>query len=482
MSPRPETFTIVIFGAGGDLALRKLFPSIFQLSRWGHLPSAWRVIGVGRAGYTHEQFRRYVRDRVIELSPESVDDRQSFDEFCEQLFYVNTELDEPGGYISLYNEIMRTRGDDGGCSNLLFYLSTPPSLAPVIVRNLVTAGLGGREHPCPGWRKIVVEKPFGHDLKSARELNSILEEAFDENQIYRIDHYLGKEPVQNIMVFRFSNGMFEPLWNRQYIEQVQITIAEDFGIRSRGAYYEESGLLRDIVQNHGLQLLAAIAMEPPVELSPDSIRDEKSKVLRSLRLFSRETVHDSVVTGQYEGYLGEKGVAPDSKVETFAFVKFMVDNWRWSGVPFYMKAGKCLGRTVTEIVLTFKCPPQNFYGKYGTAACTPNQVVLGIQPDETVAIRFGTKRPGEELVTDPVFMKFDYRTSFAEKGLTPYHRLLLDAVAGNQMNFIRRDSLERSWTIVDSIRDSLDGILPDRYPVHSWGPESDERIYEPSPD
>jgi glucose-6-phosphate 1-dehydrogenase len=478
MSTRLDNFTLIIFGAGSDLAARKLFPSIYQLFRWGHLPESWRLIGVGRAGNTHELFRRYVFDRVMELSPESVDDRQHFDQFCERLFYVNAELDEPEGYTALYDEVMRNRGEEGVCNNLLFYLSTPPSLAPAIVGNLVRAGLGGRGHSCPGWRKIIVEKPFGHDLQSARELNLQLEEAFDEHQIYRIDHYLGKEPVQNIMVFRFSNGMFEPLWNRQYIAQVQITIAEEFGIRGRGAYYEEAGLLRDIVQNHALQLLASVAMEPPVELSPDAIRDEKSKVLRSIRLFDRETVHGSVVLGQYEGYRQEKGVAPDSNVETFASARFMLDNWRWSGVPFFMKAGKFLGRTVTEIVITFRCPPQNFYGERGTAACTPNQVILGIQPDETVAIRFGTKRPGEEMVTDPVFMKFDYRNSFAERGLTPYHRLLLDAIDGNQMNFIRRDSVERAWTIVDSIRDALAGTVPDPYPVHSWGPDSSQRIYE----
>ncbi|NTU68732.1 MAG: glucose-6-phosphate dehydrogenase [Chlorobiaceae bacterium] len=481
MSRRLDNFTVVIFGAGSDLASRKLFPSIYQLFRWGHLPESWRLIGVGRAGYSHEGFRRFVFDRVMELSPDSVDDRPHFELFCERLFYVNAELDQPEGYVALYDEIISTHVGDGACNNLLFYLSTPPSLAPAIVGNLVRVGLGGRGATCPGWRKIVVEKPFGHDLQSARALNVMLEDAFDEHQIYRIDHYLGKEPVQNIMVFRFSNGMFEPLWNRQYIAQVQITIAEEFGIRGRGAYYEEAGLLRDIVQNHGLQLLAAVAMEPPVELCADAIRDEKAKVLRSIRLFEQETVHPSVVLGQYDGYREEKGVGPDSTVETFASLKFMVDNWRWSGVPFFMKAGKALGRTVTEIVITFRCPPQNFYGEFGAAACTPNQVILGIQPEETVAIRFGTKRPGEEMVTDPVFMKFDYRDLFAEKGLTPYHRLLLDAIEGNQMNFIRRDSVERSWKIVDSLRAALAGIVPDPYPVHSWGPESAGRIYEPSP-
>ncbi|NTU57405.1 MAG: glucose-6-phosphate dehydrogenase [Chlorobiaceae bacterium] len=476
MSGHLDNFTIIIFGAGGDLASRKLFPSVYQLARWGHLPPAYRVIGVGRAGQSHEGFRSFVKERVMALSPESIDDHDRFDEFCNRLFYVNVDLDKVEGYHALHDEIMNARGE-GVCNNLLFYLSTPPSLAPGIVHNLVLAGLGGRNRPCSGWRKIVVEKPFGHDLKSAVELNGLLEDAFEERQIYRIDHYLGKEPVQNIMVFRFSNGMFEPLWNRQYIEQVQITIAEEFGIRGRGAYYEEAGLLGDIIQNHGLQLLAAIAMEPPVELSPEAIRDEKAKVLRSVRLFSSESVHGSVVLGQYEGYRLEKGVAADSRVETCASVKFHLDNWRWSGVPFYMKAGKSLSRTVTEIVITFKCPPQNFYAISGAPSCTPNQVILGIQPDETVAIRFGTKRPGEEMVTDPVFMKFDYRTSFAEKGLTPYHRLLLDAIAGDQMNFIRRDSVERSWTVIDSIREAIGDEAPEPYPVNSWGPESSVRIY-----
>lgn len=477
MTGRLDNFTIVIFGAGSDLASRKLFPSIYQLARWGHMPRSYRVIGVGRAGQSHDEFRRFVYDRVMTLSPEAVDDEVHFMEFCSNLFYVNADLDRPEGYYALSNEIMDAKGQEGVCSNLLFYLSTPPSLAPSIIRNIELVGLGGRGYRCPGWRKIIVEKPFGHDLESARELNAILEEAFDEGQTYRIDHYLGKEPVQNIMVFRFSNGMFEPLWNRRYIEQVQITIAEDFGIRGRGGYYEEAGLLRDIVQNHGLQLLAAVAMEPPVDLSADSVRDEKAKVLRSMRRFDRETIERSVVLGQYEGYHLEKGVAPGSRVETYAAARFHIDNWRWSDVPFYMKAGKCLGRTVTEIVMTFKCPPQNFYGPSKAASCTPNQIILGIQPDETVAIRFGAKRPGEEMVTDPVYMKFDYRTSFAEKGLTPYHRLLLDAIAGDQLNFIRRDSVEHSWAIIDSMRAALSGMSPEPYAVNSWGPESTGRIY-----
>jgi len=468
MNGKPGNLTIVIFGADGDLASRKLFPSIFQLDRWGHMPEHFRVIGVGRRDLTHGVFRDFVRDRLLEHSPEAAGDTGQLNAFCDLFFYVNVDLRNPEAYLALREKIMED--ETGG--NLLFYLSVPPSLAPPVVRNLADAGLGGREPDAPGWRKLVAEKPYGHDLESARELNCVIEEVFDESQVYRIDHYLGKEPVQNIMVFRFSNGIFEPLWNRRYIGQVQITIAEDFGIRGRGGYYEEAGLLRDIIQNHGLQLLAAIAMEPPVDLSAESIRDEKSKILRSVRHFAPDTIRQSVVTGQYDGYLSEKGVAPDSRVETFAAVKFHIDNWRWSGVPFYMKAGKNLAKHVTEIVITFRCPPQNFYGSLGTATCTPNQVVLGIQPDETVAIRFGTKRPGEQMATDPVFMKFDYRETFPGEQLTPYHRLLLDAIEGNQMNFIRKDNVEHSWQIIDSLRDSLDGITPECYPPHSWGPDA----------
>ncbi|NTV66078.1 MAG: glucose-6-phosphate dehydrogenase [Chlorobaculum sp.] len=477
MSGTLDNFTIVIFGASSDLASRKLFPSIFQLARWGHMPESFRLIGVGRQEMSHDEFRQSVRERLMEHSPEAATDAARLDAFCRRLFYARVDLDDPAGYARLRDEIMSDEGNGRTCRNLMFYLSIPPSLAPTVVRNLGAAGLGGRERSCAGWRKLVAEKPYGHDLESAHELNRVIDEVFEERQVYRIDHYLGKEPVQNIMVFRFSNGIFEPLWNRQYIAQVMITIAEDFGIRGRGGYYEEAGLLRDIIQNHGLQLLAAIAMEPPVDLEADSIRDEKSKILRSVRRFNLDSVLDSVVLGQYEGYVAEKGVAPESKVETFAAVKFHIDNWRWSGVPFYMKAGKNLAKSVTEIVITFRCPPQNYYGPYGGAACsTPNQVVLGIQPDETVAIRFGAKRPGEQMITDPVFMKFDYRETFQGEGLTPYHRLLLDAIEGNQMNFIRKDSVEHSWAIIDSLKDSIDGQAPELYPVHSWGPES-SRIY-----
>ncbi|MEI6651918.1 MAG: glucose-6-phosphate dehydrogenase [Chlorobiaceae bacterium] len=477
MQLKPDNCSVIIFGANSDLAARKLFPSLYELAQWGNLPDDYRIIGVGRGDLSHAEFRLTVQEKMGRLFPETLQDEAAFRLFSDRLFYVKVDLAEIDGYHALYHELMDVPEQLGICKNLLFYLATPPSLAPVIVRNMKEAGLGEQEGICGGWRKIIVEKPYGSNLQTARELNSVIGKVFSEKRVFRIDHYLGKETVQNIMVFRFSNGIFEPLWNRNNIANVAITIAEDFGIRDRGAFYEEAGLLRDIMQNHALQLLAAVAMEPPVDFSADAVRDEKAKVLRSIRPFNTCNVEQSVVLGQYEGYRAEKNVAPESTVETFAAIKFFVDNWRWKDVPFFVKAGKNLAETVTEIVITFKCPPQNYFGPAESCSYTANQVIMRIQPEETIAIKFGAKRPGEAVITDPVYMRFDYKTSFTEAGLTPYHRLLLDAMAGEQMNFIRQDSVEYSWSIVDSIRDAVGAQPPESYLVHSRGPESVERIY-----
>ncbi|MEI6846679.1 MAG: glucose-6-phosphate dehydrogenase [Chlorobiaceae bacterium] len=477
MPVKLDNFSIVIFGANGDLAARKLFPSLYELALWGQMPDEYRIIGVGRSAFSHEEFRSLVHGKLALFAPGIVRDEAAIQKISQRLFYVRTDFEDVEGYYLLYEELMSFSGESGICTNLLFYLSTPPALAQVIVRNLSQAGLGERKISCGGWRKIIVEKPYGRNLQTARELNRVIGDVFSEERIFRIDHYLGKETVQNIMVFRFSNGIFEPLWNRHYIANVAITIAEDFGIRDRGVFYEETGLLRDIMQNHALQLLAAVAMEPPVDFSADSVRDEKAKVLRSIRHFTPDNVAESVVLGQYEGYCSEKNVFPDSKVETFAAVKFFIDNWRWKDVPFFVKAGKNLAETVTEIVITFKCPPQNFFGTPESCSYTANQVILRIQSEETIAIRFGVKRPGEEVITDPVYMKFDYKTSFTESGMTPYHRLLLDAMAGEQMNFIRQDSVEQSWAIIDSIRSAVNESQLDFYAIHSRGPESVQRLY-----
>ena len=471
MDQQLDNFTFVLFGAEGDLSSRKLLPSLYQLARWNQLPDKYKVIGVSRSEIGHDGFRAYAKKSIQEHVSGAVTNTEALDLFCESLYYVCTDLTEAKGYMLLRHEVDTMVASESSCSNLLFYLATPPGLAPHIIDNLEKAGLGGKSKNCKGWRKIVIEKPYGFDLKTARELDAIVGRVFHEEQVYRIDHYLGKEPVQNILVFRFSNGMFEPLWNRQYIDNICITIAENFGVRTRGAYYEKSGLLRDIIQNHGLQLLAAIAMEPPVDLNADAVHDEKEKVFRSLRPLTKENVRDHVVLGQYEGYRSEKDVAPDSTVETFAAIRWSVDNWRWKGVPFSMKAGKNLAKRVTEIAITFKCPPQNFFGPPDSCSYTANQIIIQIQPEETIAIRFGTKRPGKELVTDPVFMRFDYKTSFGHGKMTPYQRLLLEAMAGDQMNFIRQDAVESSWKVIDSIRESMKGVVPEPYPVHSWGPE-----------
>ena len=477
MQDKPDNFTAVIFGASSDLAARKLYPSLYELAEWGHLPAEYRIIGVGRSSLSHEEFRSLVHEKLLTFSPAIVLDESRFKAFCSRLFYVRLDFKDSDSYKNLYKAVMAVSPETGLCEHILYYLATPPDLAPVIVRNLDLAGLGGNKESCGGWRKIIVEKPYGKNLQTARELNVVIGEVFSEDRIFRIDHYLGKEPVQNIMVFRFSNGIFEPLWTRNYIANVEITIAEDFGIRDRGAFYEEAGLLRDIIQNHALQLLAAVAMEPPVDLSADSVRDEKAKVLRSIRPFTVDSAGESVMLGQYEGYRSEKNVAPNSTVETFAALKFYVDNWRWKDVPFFVKAGKNLAETVTRIVITFKCPPQNYFGPAESCSYTANQVILSIQPEETIALRFGAKRPGEAVITDPVYMKFDYKTSFTEAGMTPYHRLLLDAIAGEQMNFIRQDSVEHSWAIIDAIRVAVNGVPPELYPIHSHGPDSAERIY-----
>lgn len=477
MQEKPDNCTIVIFGAHSDLAARKLFPSFYELALWGHLPDEYRILGVGRAALSHKEFRSLVREKMVALFPDLLRDEAAYARFSARLFYVGVDFAEREEYHALQKAIMSGEADSATCRNILFYLATPPALAPIIVRNLQYVRLGEKDVSLPGWRKIIVEKPYGRNLQTARELNTVIGEVFHEERIFRIDHYLGKETVQNIMVFRFSNGIFEPLWNRHYIANVSITIAEKFGIRDRGSFYEGAGLLRDIMQNHALQLLASVAMEPPVDFSAESVRDEKAKLLRSIRPFTPEHAAQSIVLGQYDGYRSEKNVAPDSTVETFAAIKFFVDNWRWKDVPFFVKAGKNLAETVTEIVITFKCPPQNYFGPAESCSYTANQVILRIQPEETIALKFGAKRPGEAVITDPVFMKFDYKTSFDEVGATPYHRLLLDAMAGEQMNFIRQDSVEYAWAIIDSIREAVGTQPPESYLLYSWGPESVQGIY-----
>ncbi len=476
-----DNFTIVIFGALGDLTARKLMPSIFELAGLNRLSQHYRIICAGRQPFTDDSYREMIKEKVQALSPGVIENKEDFEIFCKNMFYVQMDFTDNSSCRNLKEEI---EANEFVCHNIIYYLATPPGVAPDIIRNLHSSGLGGREQSCEGSRKIIIEKPYGSDLHSAKKLNQIVGDVFNEDQIYRIDHYLAKETVQNLLVFRFANGIFEPLWDRRYISHVEITIAEDFGIRHRGKYYEVAGLIRDIIQNHGLQLLSFIAMEPPVSIEADDIRNEKVKVFRSIRMMDPDEMKESVVIGQYEGYRSEDNVSSDSTVETFAAIKFLIDNWRWKDIPFYMRAGKCLSKTITEIVINFKLPPYDFFRRQQDTctitnpdACVrTNRVILQIQPEESISISFGAKRPGEELIADTVLMEFDYRKSFETEGMTPYHRLLIDAIIGDQTRFIRKDGVERCWEIIDNIRSTIQDQEPLIYKEQTWGPVASNQL------
>ncbi|MBU2591084.1 MAG: glucose-6-phosphate dehydrogenase [Nitrospinae bacterium] len=477
MDTRLDNFTIVIFGATGDLTARKLLPALYELSKLGELAPNYKIIAFSRKDFNSQTFREDVGIRFKKISSHLIEDDNHFAEFCNHIFYVRGDYYDESTYVALKEEIAARDNKDKTCDNVVFYLATPPILATPIVRNLQVVGLSGLEGGCYGWRKIIVEKPFGYDLQGAMALNNLLYEGFKEKQIYRIDHYLAKETVQNILAFRFGNGLFEYLWNRNYIENVEITIAEDFGIRDRGAYYEGAGLLRDIIQNHALQVLALIAMEPAVTMDANFIRDEVVKVLRSVRRFKKDDLDDNIVLGQYEGYKREGSVAPDSIVETFAAIKFYLDNWRWQGVPFYVRAGKSLAKSVTTIAIQFKSPPHNVFGIRDKDR-QMNQLVIEIQPEEKISLHFGAKIPGESMKLEPVSMTFDYKTSFKQESLEAYHRLLGDVIIGDQTRFVRKDCVEVSWSIVDNIYKVYEGRTPYPYKIGSWGPAEADKLIE----
>lgn len=467
-----DNFTMIIFGATGDLSARKLMPSLIKLARLNRLSATWRIIGAGRTAYSNSEYRAHMYNQLKELAGPEMADQEYLTVFCDHLEYITLDYQEVAGYHELARAIQAPQDRCGICDNLLFYIATPPSVAPAIVKNLAAVHLNGQSGCNKGWRKIILEKPYGSDYGSAKDLDDAVASVFQENQIYRVDHYLAKETTQNLLIFRFSNGIFEPLWNRNYIDRVVITIAEDFGVRHRGEYYEEAGLIRDVIQNHGLQLLALMAMEPPVKMKAEAIRDERVKVLRAIRRGSTNSQSDAVF-GQYVGYQTEPKVASDSRVETFAQLTFYVDNWRWKDVPFIICAGKNMPKTITEIQVDYQKPPHFFMGMDGDG--TANQVIFTIQPEERIAIKFGTKRPGESLITDPVNMCFDYRDVYTDKGLSAYHRLLIDAIEGDQTRFIRRDEVLASWKIIDSIRAAQAQSAPLPYAPGTWGPLGTER-------
>jgi glucose-6-phosphate 1-dehydrogenase len=468
---------LVIFGANGDLTKRKLLPALYRLAYDRRLAAGFAVLGVSRTPMTDDEFRQKMCAAVKEFREDSPFDEDVWNAFAQGLFYMAGDIYDAAMYTAMdarLKEIEAARHTGG---NALFYLSTQPSQYIPIAQGLGAANLGKGS----GWRRIVVEKPFGHDLASARELSDQLHNAFAEPEVYRIDHYLGKETVQNILAFRFGNGIFEPLWNRRYVNHVQITAAESIGVEGRGAYYQEAGSLRDMIQNHLVQVLATVAMEPSATFRATSVRDERSKLLRSIRVMTPEEVMQNTVPGQYgpariggedvPGFRQETGVKPDAQTDTYAAVTFLVDNWRWAGVPFYLRSGKRLPKRVTEIAIQFnEAPLTIFEGNQDNTV--PNLLILRIQPEEGISLKFLSKRPGAGMKLRPVSMDFNYGSSFGERSPSAYETLLLDAMLGDATLYTRQDMVEASWAVVDAIQHVWDDRKFDfpNYAAGTWGP------------
>ena len=479
--------SIVIFGASGDLTARKLIPALYHLIKDQQLPSAFRVIGFARREKTDDSWRAELRTALDQFSRTQPVDEAVWTEFAKNLVYCMGDLTDTAAYAKL-EQTLNGLGNPTLRNNLLFYLATSPSQFGEVAEQLHNAKLLERNGGA-GWQRLVVEKPFGHDLASAQTLNNELTRFAHEQQVFRIDHYLGKETVQNILMFRFSNSIFERLWNRDSVDHVQITVSEKHSVGGRGGYYEEAGALRDMVQNHLLQVLSLVAMEPPVSLEAESIRDEKVKLLKSIRALKPEDVAKQVVRGQYfagvmsgqpqVGYRQEIKVQPDSNVETYVAAKFFVDNWRWSGVPFYLRTGKCLPLGASEVRIQFRPTPQVLFSAASGGKLDPNALTLRLQPNEGISIRFNGKVPGPSLGVRPVRMHFSYDSEFGAYTPEAYERLLLEAVAGDATLFIRRDEVETAWQIADAIRAGWEGKpLTNRefYAAGTWGPIAAEEL------
>lgn len=478
-----EPCSAVFFGASGDLFKRMLLPAVYSMRLSGTLPTDFALIGFARSKYDDDGFREYCRQQLDTFMPPGRKPEGSvWDDFAKRIRYISADFRDVNDFVKLKQLLARNDEEFGTGGNHLFYLATPPPVFPVVVQRLKKAGLDRNDNG--GWTRIVVEKPFGTDLASARALQREIDKVFPESIVYRIDHYLGKEPVQDIIALRFANTIFEPIWNRNYVQNVQITAAESIGVEERGAYYERAGALRDMIQNHVINLLALVAMEPPVSSSADDIRNEKAKVLAAIAPSPYDHVAAIAARGQYgpgvidgqsvKGYRQEDAVSPDSNTETFAAVKFFIENWRWSGVPFCLRSGKRLARKVSEIVVTFKPIPHRFYGD-STDEIKPNLLVIKIQPDEGIAMRFEAKVPGPKDHVRSVYMDFNYGTGFGVVSPPAYERLIGDVIRGDQTLFTRWDAVERAWQLVTPILDvwtsSKDFSFPN-YAAGSQGPPS----------
>ncbi len=484
----PQPCTVVIFGASGDLTFRKLIPALYNLAADGDLPANTSIMGFARREKTDESWREELKETTKKCSRSGLNE-EIWGSFAPRVHYHRSEFGNAEGYASLAKRLDEIDAKSGTRGNRLFYLSVSPTDFEGILKELSAAGLNQPGEG--GWTRVIVEKPFGTDLDSAHELNEVVARVFSEKDTYRIDHYLGKETAQNLMVLRFANAIFEPLWNCRYIDHVQITAAEPLGVEQRGPYYEASGALRDMVQNHLLQLLCLTAMEPPTDLNADSIRDEKVKVVRSLRKMSPEDVAANVVRGQYAAgaiagkevkpYREEDRVSPTSMTETYVALKVNVDNWRWAGVPFYIRVGKRLAKGGTEIAVQFKQAPSVLFNK-PSEPLGPNVLVIRIQPDEGISLRMQCKMPGNAIRIEPVKMDFSYGTSFGKASPEAYERLLLDAMSGDATLFARRDEVEGAWKFIDAIEDAWhehENPPPVcEYPSGSWGPKEADDLLE----
>jgi len=485
----PDPFALVIFGASGDLTRRKLIPAVYRLFCEGLLPERFSVVGFARSEKTHESFRRDMHEAVKAFSHDGPQSDAHWNEFAANLYYHRARgYDSLDDFKALRKTVEQIAAQKGMPANYLFYLATQPGLFTQIAERLREAGLvqpGGTQTP---WSRVIVEKPFGRDLASARALNEQVQKCFAENQVYRIDHYLGKETVQNILVFRFANSIFEPIWNQKYIDHVQITVSETVGVERRGGYYEQAGALRDIVQNHMMHLLCLVAMEAPVDLDADSIRDEKVKLLEALRPIPYECIANGVVRAQYTagvmdgqrvpGYREEEGVAEDSTTETFVAFRTFIDNWRWAGVPFYLRTGKRMPARITEIDIHFKPVPQVLFNADRTAPMVPNVLALRIQPNEGIMLQFQVKVPGPAMQIRPYKMDFGYSEAFGKQPPEAYERLLLDAALGDSTLFTRRDEVEAAWRFVTPVIEGCTEQHLHKLPTYAagtWGPtEADD--------